>query len=265
MSALTRSFANCVDVLASDYGYSESDLDKLRTRIHTYNQLKDAVMLAVGDWIDLKPYQEDMRFILDTYVTASDSTTIADFDDTPLVQLLIDESSTTPIDGVIDPIISDPGAKAEVIEANLKREIIRKWSMNQTYYGKMSELLKQVIEERKLHALSYQEYLRQVAELARKIHAPEQAGNYPEAVRDSGARRALYDFVGEQEDLALALDEAIQVSRQPGWLDNRQKQQRIRNAIYSVLSKHGYAEDGRDQATEQILELAMRQDEYFGD
>lgn len=65
--------------------------------------------------------------------------------------------------------------------------------------------------------------------------------------------------------MAVALDDAIQTVREPGWLENHQKQQRIRRAIFSVLSKHGYTEDEAEEATESIFELAMRQDEYFGD
>lgn len=265
VSTLTRAFAGCADHLVADFGYSETDVTRLRSEIHTYNKLKDAVMLAAGDWIDLKPYQEDMRFILDTYVTAGDSTVVSKLDDTPLVDLLLQSDSTTPIDSIIDPITSDPNGKSEIIEGNLIREIIRKLPMNQTYYGKMSELLKQVIEERKLQALSYKEYLRQITELARKIHSPELAGGYPEQVRSSSARRALFDFVGEDTDLAIALDEGIMHSKEPGWLENQQKQQRIRRAIFQVLSKHGYTEDDALEQTDKILDLAMRQDEYFDD
>ena len=89
-------------------------------------------MLAAQDWIDLRSYQEDMRFILDTYVTARDSTVVSKLDDTPLVELLLDNASTTPIDQILGGITGDDNAKAEIIDANLISEIIRKMPMNQT-------------------------------------------------------------------------------------------------------------------------------------
>ena len=38
-SSLTRSFANCSDKLVSDYGYSEEQVNKLRSDISNYNKM----------------------------------------------------------------------------------------------------------------------------------------------------------------------------------------------------------------------------------
>ena len=273
VSALTRSFANCADRLVTDFNYTDADVAKIRMDAHNYNQLKDAVMLAAQDWIDLRSYQEDMRFILDTYVTAQDSTVVSKLDDTPLVELLLDNASTTPIDQILGGITGDDNAKAEIIDANLISEIIRKMPMNQTYYGKMSELLKRLIGERRLGALSYAEYLRQVTELARRIHSPEETENYPVPIRDSQAKRALYDFAKEQsdfdgldiEDVASQVHLAIVDSVEVGWLANRAKQQRIKNAIAQTLEDYELLEPRIDQLVEEIYELATRQEEYFDD
>lgn len=273
VSALTRSFADCCDVLVSDFDYTPQEVSQIRTEIHDYNQLKDAVMLASEDWIDLRSYQEDMRFILDTYVSAQDSTLVSKLDDTPLVELLLDNNSTTPVDVIIDPVAGDDNAKAEIIDANLTSEIIRKMPTNQTYYGKMSELLKKVISERRLGALSYAEYLRQVTELARRIHTPEETESYPEGLRGTQAGRALYDFICSQSpltntnhnDLAHDLHYGIIYSLEPGWLANLQKQQRIKHAIAKSLSEYGCAENQVDDLVDQIYEIATRQEEYFDD
>ena len=107
VSALTRSFADCADRLVTDFNYTDADVAQIRSDVHNYNQLKDAVMLAAGDWIDLRSYQEDMRFILDTYVTAQDSTVVSKLDDTPLVELLLDNASTTPVDLILAGVTGD--------------------------------------------------------------------------------------------------------------------------------------------------------------
>ena len=42
-------------------------------------------------------------------------------------------------------------------------------SSNEVYFGKLSEMLEDVIQQRKIEAMSYEEYLRQVVELAQAI------------------------------------------------------------------------------------------------
>lgn len=273
VAALTRSFAGCADRLVTDFGYTAADVEQIRTDVYNYQQLKNSVMLAADDWIDLRSYQEDMRFILDTYVTAQDSTLVSTLDDTPLVDLMLNNTSTTPIDQILSAITEDKKAKAAIIDANVTSEIVRKIPINPTYYGKMSELLKKIIDERRLGALSYAEYLRHVTELARRVRNPEKTEDYPEQIRDSQAARAMYDFVGNQNalsganmsDLAFDLHYSIIESLETGWLANRQKQQRIKRAIAVTLREYECPVDQIDDLVEQIYEMATRQEEYFDD
>ena len=109
-------------------------------------------------------------------------------------------------------------------------------SSNSVYYGKLSEMLKKIIMKRKVEAMSYEEYLRQVVELAEAILHPEESGSYPDEIKGSAAKRALYDYFEENVELAIDVDDAIRVSLQPDWKRNFQKQQRIRLAIYKSYS-----------------------------
>ena len=84
-SSLTRSFADCSGKLESDYGYSENQITKIRKQITGYNQVKEMIKLASCDYIDLKAYEPDMRYILDTYIKADDSRTINSLGDMTLV------------------------------------------------------------------------------------------------------------------------------------------------------------------------------------
>lgn len=55
------------------------------------------VKLASCDYIDLKPYEADMRYVLDTYIRAEDSTVVSELGNMSLVELLLENTSTTPI------------------------------------------------------------------------------------------------------------------------------------------------------------------------
>lgn len=261
-SSLTRSFANCSDKLVSSYGYSEEQVKKIRSDISSYNKIKEMVKLASNDYIDLKPYEADMRYILDTYIRAEDTTIVSELENMTLVQLLLENTTTTPIEALVKGLPGDNNAKAEIIDNNLQHEIVKKMSSNEVYYGKLSEMLQKIIEERRIEAMTYEEYLRQVVELAQAILHPEDSSNYPESIKNSEAKRALFDYLDNDEQLAIEVDSAIRQAIRPDWKRNFQKQQNIRLAIYQKLLVNGYDEDQATEKTNEVFDIAGRQVEY---
>lgn len=261
-SSLTRSFANCSDKLVSDYGYSEEQINKLRSDISSYNKIKEMVKLASNDYIDLKPYEVDMRYILDTYIRAEDTTIVSELENMTLVELLLENTTTTPVESLVQGLPGDDNAKAEIIDNNLQHEIVKKMSSNEVYYGKLSEMLQKIIEERRIEAMTYEEYLRQVVELAQAILHPEDSSDYPETIKNSEAKRALFDYLGHDEQVAIEVDSAIRQAIRPDWKRNFQKQQNIRLAIYQKLLVYGYDEDEATEKTNEVFDIAGRQVEY---
>lgn len=260
-SSLTRSFASCCDRLVSDYGYSEENVETIRKNINGYNRIRDMIRLASNDYIDLKPYETDMRYILDTYIKAEDSRVISKLNDMSLVEALIDKDTTTPVEAIIDDLPGDDSAKAETINNNLRHEIVKKMSSNPKYYGKLSEMLEEIIEQRRIEALSYEEYLRQVVELANSILHPEESGEYPESIKDSAAKRALYDFF-DDEALAISIDLAIRNSLRTDWKKSLPKQRNIQLAIYEKLREYAYDEAQATSYVKEVFAIIERQEEY---
>lgn len=262
-ASYTRSFANCCDKLVSDYEYSEKEVNNLRREITNYNKIKEMVKLASYDYIDLKSYESDMRYILDTYVKAEDTTIISELENMSMVELLLNSETTTPISQIIDGLPGDDDAKAEIIDNNLTYEIVKKKSSNEVYYGKLSEMLEEVITQRKIGAMSYGEYLKEVIELAKSVIHPENSGFYPDDIKDSEAKRAIYDFLGKEDSTtAYEIDAAIRSSMQPDWMSNKQKQRRIQLAIFDTLCIYGYDEDKAEILTEEIFDIVKSQVEY---
>jgi type I restriction enzyme, R subunit len=101
-------------------------------------------------------------------------------------------------------------------------------------------------------------------------------GNYNPLALDTPARRALYDNLGCNETLALALDLAVQDSRQDAWRGNPMKVRKVKLAIKEVLhastvpspgrlireSAAPYGEAEISIMADQILELVKNQHEY---
>ena len=260
-ASLTRSFTSCCNRLVADYGYTEQQVTQLRNNIDGYNKIKEMIKLASCDYIDLKPYEADMRYILDTYIRADDSKFVNKMADMSLVELLLEGRTTTPAD-LIKDLPGDKTAKAETIENNLKHEIVKKMSSNEVYYGKLSEMLEDVIEQRKIAAMSYEEYLRQVVELAQAILHPEEDDTYPEGIRDSAARRAIYDYLECNYELTISVDGAIRISVSPDWHTNHQRTQKVCIAIYKTLIDASVEKAKAEEQRDGIFDIAKRQEEY---
>ena len=262
-ASLSRSFAGCCDKLVSDYDYGEEDVKTLRLEIAGYNKIKEMIRLASNDYIDLKPYEADMRHILDTYIRAEDSKVVSKLGDMTLVELLLSSQTTTPGE-IINDLPGDEDAKAEIIGNNLKHEIIKKAGAGTAQYRKLSEKLKDIIKQRKIGALSYEEYLRQVVELAEAVMHPENDEAYPKRIRESPARRELYDYFDKNEELAAEMDEAIRMAIEPEYKGNFQKERKIELAICRVLESNGYTQDEADDEALKLMDFVKRQEEYDG-
>ncbi len=142
---------------------------------------------------------------------------------------------------------------AETIENNLRRVIIEEMPINPNYYEKMSELLDTLIKERQSRAQEYEQYLAGIIELAKQVQNPTSGIAYPKLL-NTRARRALYDNLGKDEQLAITLDAAIQRTKKDGWRGNKIKEREVRYAIQKVLQD--------ETLTNQILEIVKKQDEY---
>ena len=202
-----------------------------------------------------------MRYILDTYIRAQSSKVVNSMADMTLVELLLEGKTTTPVDTVRE-LPGDDKAKAEMIENNLQHEIVKKMGGNSVYYGKLSDMLNALVQQRKAEAISYEEYLNQVVALAKSILHPENDDTYPESVRDSAAKRMLYDYFDSNEELANEIDNAIKNSSRPGWHSNKQKRNRVRNTIADTLGHYDYTDDEAEAKADELLEKVKGLSEY---
>jgi type I restriction enzyme R subunit len=109
--------------------------------------------------------------------------------------------------------------------------------------------LDEIIALRKANAIEYEDYLKRIAELAKKVEAG-QAEDTPEQLNTPG-RRALYNNIYSKlaepaaaygqadKDEALALtiriDETIKQVRPDDWRGVQAKEQVIKAALYGIL------------------------------
>ena len=236
----------------TEAGYSDAETASMKADVDHFEKLRNEVKLSSGDYIDLKMYEPAMRHLIDTYIRAEESEVISAFDDMSLVQLIVD-NGVDAVDSLPKNIKKNKEAVAETIENNVRKLIIDESPINPKYYDKMSELLDALIEQRKKNAIDYQAYLEKIVALTKQAISPETTSSYP-AATNSPAKRALYDNLGQDEALALAVDAAILSKKKDSWRGNKFKEKEVRNAIKAHISD--------PDLVDTIFELVRNQNEY---
>jgi hypothetical protein len=133
---VTRAFGNLANEM-STAGYSDAEAEAIRAEVAHYAAVRDEVKLGAGEDVDFKQYEAGMRFLLDTYIQADASEVVADFKDTGLIQLIV-EQGVGAFDKLPAGIKKDPEAVAETITNNMRKVIIDERAMNPKYYDKTS-------------------------------------------------------------------------------------------------------------------------------
>ncbi|MGW9598839.1 type I restriction endonuclease subunit R [Streptomyces albidoflavus] len=254
VAAVTRAFANLANDMEAA-GYTSQEAEDIRTEIRHYTDVRDEVKLGAGEDVDFKQYEAGMRFLLDTYIQADASETVSDFEETGLVQLIV-ELGAGALDKLPKGIRSSPEAVAETVANNMRKLIIEEHATNPKYFDKMSELLDAVIEERRRGAIEYQDYLAKLLETAAQLGRGDSDDTYKyPAWANNGAKRALVDFFLPDEHLAVEVDTAVLHSKPHAWVGNPLRERKVRNALKRALP------DDFDRLDE-LLDLVKARHEY---
>jgi len=249
--SLIRAYADLANEM-SEAGYSTAQTDTIKQEVDHFEKVRSEVKMASGDYIDLKMYEPAMRHLIDTYIRAEESEKISAFDDLNLVQLLV-ERGVDAVQELPKGIRESKEAVAETIENNLRRVIIDEQPINPKCYEKMSELLDTLIKQRRDEAVEYEQYLAKLAALAKQVQNPSGGSRYPKAM-DTSAKRALYDNLDKNVELALQVDYAVMSNKKDGWRGHKVKEKEVRYAVKRVLND--------DQLTDTVFDLVKNQHDY---
>ena len=249
--ALIRAYNNIAPEMA-EAGYSDRDAEKIKKQVDEYTELRNSIKIASGDYIDLKKYEPEMRQLLDMYLTADPSRTLSNFGESTLLAIIKEFGVEEAMQRLPEAIKKSKSAMAETLEANMRKVIIQEMPINPVYYEKMSVLLTELVRQRKEAAISYEEFLKKIEELAKNLK-PEDTSIYPSTI-NTEAKRALYDNLEENEELSVVLDKEIKYVKKDNWIGHTMKEREVKN----VLKKH----IPDTNKVEEIFELIKNQNEY---
>tara|TARA_R110000751_G_scaffold84717_5_gene169335 strand:- start:7324 stop:10350 length:3027 start_codon:yes stop_codon:yes gene_type:complete len=246
--SLIRAYANVANEMHR-LGYSEKEAQDIKEEVKYYSDLRETIKQASGDYLDFKRFEPGMRQLMDMYLDAKASRKISDFENQSLVELIVNVGEPDAPYGNK----KRQEAVAETIDNNVRKVIIEESQTNPKYYEKMSKLLDEIIKQRNDEVLSYQEYLNKIKALAKMVTDPSEGNSYPSKL-DSPAKRALFDNLNGDEEMALLLHEVIVSSKLDGWRDGGIKEKKLMLAVNGVIND--------SDTTIEIMEIIKAQSEY---
>jgi type I restriction enzyme R subunit len=237
--ALVRSYANIADEL-EPAGYNTADIARIKKQLDQYLNVREIIRKASGETLDLKAYEADMRHLIDTYIEADEPRKISPFDNMGLLELIVKTGIANAITSQLGGLKGNRNAVAATIENNVRSKIIKEHLNDPAFYEKMSTLLDEIIAKRKAQAVEYEEYLKRIADLAKKVEAG-QADDTPQRL-DTPGKRALWNNLGQDEALAIQIDEVVKKTRPDSWRGIQTRELVIKGALNGVLKNEAEVE-----------------------
>ena len=248
------SFIRAYDGVANELlklGYSTEQEQQWANRIKNFSMLRDTVKLASGDYVDMRKWDSDMRTLINRYVNAGDSKVLAEFEDKGLLEILIQNEG---ISKEKKEALGGNEAVAEAIENNIRRIIVDNNPLNPKFYENLSQILDELIEQRKKGALDYEKYLKEVINLAEQLQIKNTNNIYPPEINSDG-KRAIYDNFSQDIDWIARLDETIKTYKSDGYIGNKMKERELMRTIKPLSDEKGVDID-------KLFELIKLQEEY---
>lgn len=249
--SLVRAYANIADEL-DRAGYGTDDIGRIKKQLNRYLDIREIVRKASGEQLDLKPYEADMRHLIDTYIEADEPRKISDFDNMGLLDVIQKTGIANAIAAQLGGLKGNNNAISETIENNVRSKIIKEHLNDPAFYDKMSVLLDEIIAARKAKAIEYEGYLKRIADLATKVQSGL-AADTPVKL-DTPGKRALWNNLAQNEALALNIDATVRHVRPDGWRGIQAREQIIKAAVYGILQD--------ESEVERIFLIIKAQGEY---
>lgn len=269
VALLARAFSEVAQHLP-EAGYSDAEALVIQKEVEFYAEMRAAIKKHAGEELDIKPFEADMRHLLNTYVQADAAANLGDLGELSLVELIVQ----TGINDAIARKLNQQGklpqkAIAEGIINNVRKTIIREQLTDPKFYEQMSKLLEDLIDQTRSDAMAYEEFLRRAEELVQRIAAKQPQASVPAALHGNSEATVLYNnldsipattfrYPTDEEyraALALKLDLVVRERAPAGWKGDAPREVQVKNAIFPLL-------DRDREATQALFEIIKNQPGY---
>ena len=276
VAAYVRAYSDLVAHL-QEAGYSAAQISAFEKETDFYAEVRAAIKNHSGEELDIKPFEADMRHLINTYIQADPANLLGDLSSLSLTELIIE----TGIHDAIAKKLNEKGklsrdAIAEGIINNVRKTIVREQLTDPKFYEEMSKLLEDLIEQKRDETDDYEQFLKNAEALVKKLAQGKGENEVPAELHGNKEATVLYNnlpailtaavqpntaaeprVVHESECLALALklDKAMREKAPAGWKGDPAREAQVLNAIFPIM--------GKDKAaTLAVFEIIKHQPGY---
>ena len=187
-----RAYADLATNL-SEAGYSEAEAAALPKDVDFYGEVRSAIKKHSGEERDIKPYEADMRHLLNTYVQADPAADMGNLNSLSLTELIVE----TGINDAIARKLNEKGllsknSVAEAIINNVRKTIIRDQLTDPKFYAQMSKLLDDLIPQNRADAAAYAAWLKNAEELVKRMAKKDLIAGLPSVLHGKPEAIVLY-------------------------------------------------------------------------
>lgn len=268
VASFVRAYADISQNLV-EAGYSDAEAAALKKEVEFYGDTRNAIKKHSGEELDIKPYEADMRHLLNTYVQADPASDLGNLSSLSLTDLII----KTGIHDAIARKLNEKGkltrnAIAEGIINNVRKTIIREQLTDPRFYEEMSKLLEDLIQQSRDDAAAYEQFLKDAEALVKRL-AQKHGGSHPAVLNAHPAAIVLFNNLASipattfacpsdeeaKAQIALALDQAMREHAPAGWKGDETREKQVLNALFPIMARDR-------EATRAIFEIIKQQPGY---
>ena len=272
-----RAYADIVQNL-DKAGYTPAEIESLAKETQFYADIRDATKKHSGEELDIKPYEADMRHLINTYIQADHALDLGNLSSMSLTELIIE----TGIHDAIARKLNQKGklsnnAIAEGIINNVRKTIIRDQLTDPKFYEEISKLLEDLIKQKRDDAESYEKFLKQAEELVKKMVGKTPSSGVPPVLHGKPEATVIFNNLPSiladpdssviKEDgpieiqihaaLALEIDLTMREKAPAGWKEDIDgpRGRQVLNALYPLMEKN-------KAATQRLFDIIKNQPGY---
>ncbi|HEX7326269.1 MAG TPA: HsdR family type I site-specific deoxyribonuclease [Rhodanobacteraceae bacterium] len=281
--AFYKAVALCVRAyaeIASDMqraGYTTAEVDAIARDVRSFGEMRAAIKRHSGEELDIKPWEADMRQLLNAYVQADSATPLGELGEKSLMELIVETGIHDAIARKLNAAHESRRSVAEGIINNVRKTIIRDKLTDPRFYDQMSKLLDDLIQQSRRDAAAYEAFLRKAEALAKQLAAHAATGDgLPSALHGKLEAAVIYrnlpdilatptpadkaaDDAGmlpeERLNLAIKIDRAMRTEVPAGWKGDQAKEAQVKNVLFAMLKPNR-------EATQRLFDLLKQQPGY---
>lgn len=269
VATFVRAYADIAEALTLA-GYSEAEAKSLQKEVDFYSETRAAIKKYSGEELDIKPFEADMRHLLNTYIQADPAAEMGNLNSLSLTDLIV----KTGIHDAIARKLNEKGklsknAIAEGIINNVRKTIIRDQLTDPRFYAKMSKLLDDLIKQSRVDAAAYEAFLKKAEELVKRMAMKATVAGVPAVLHGKPGAIVLFNNlatipvtsfqcpadVDGKAVLALEIDQTMREQAQSGWKGDEMKERIVQNFLHKLMQKDA-------TAMQSMFEIIKNQADY---